>query len=153
MTTKKPAARTTKAASPKASATPAPVTAAQAVPAAGAPRLAAVPAAAPVQPADEPIAVTVREPVLKKKELIERVVEASGMKRKDVKPIVESTLKVLGDALSAGAGLVLPPFGKAKINRQKDLASGEMMIIKLRRDGPAYEASRDADEDLAKDDD
>jgi DNA-binding protein HU-alpha len=73
--------------------------------------------------------------VLRKKELFERVTEASGAKKRDVRLIVEATLKVLGDALAAGETLALPPFGKAKVNRQKDLASGEMLIVKLRRDG------------------
>lgn len=76
--------------------------------------------------ADEPV-------VMKKKELFDRVVAASGAKKKDVKPIVEATLKVLGDALSNGEELILPPFGKMKINRQREDNNGEMLILKLRR--------------------
>ncbi|MCC0064252.1 MAG: HU family DNA-binding protein [Defluviimonas sp.] len=87
--------------------------------------------------------------VLKKKELVERVVAASGVKKKDAKSVVEATLRVLGDALAAGEDLVLPPFGKAKVNRQKDLGSGEMLVIKLRRNGPAAKPADGEDETLA----
>lgn len=79
--------------------------------------------------------LTAKEPggALRKKDLLERVVEATGAKKKDFKPIVEATLKLLGDALSSGDDLVLPPLGKAKVNRQKDLGSAEMLVIRLRR--------------------
>ena len=144
MATKKPANQTTKS-TPRKTATAA----------AGPGGTEATPSTPPKPEAgaEEAITVTVREPMLKKKELIDRVVEATGAKRKDAKSVVEATLKVLGDALSAGEGLALPPLGKAKINRQKDLASGEMLIIKLRRGGPGESAPSDVDEALAKDDD
>lgn len=86
-------------------------------------------------------------PTLRKKELIERVVKASGIKKKDAKPVIEAMLQVLGDALTAGEELVLPPFGKAKVNRQKDLAQGEMMIVKLRRRGDTADAVPAGDDD------
>jgi DNA-binding protein HU-alpha len=52
----------------------------------------------------------------------------------------------MGDALTAGEELILPPFGKAKVNRQKDLSSGEMLIVKLRRNDqqPAAPKRQDA---------
>ncbi|MFZ1727848.1 MAG: HU family DNA-binding protein [Albidovulum sp.] len=81
---------------------------------------------------ETPLTVEV-QPVLRKKELFERVVTISGAKKRDVKSIVEATLQVLGDALASGESLALPPFGRAKVNRQKDLASGEMLMVRLRR--------------------
>jgi DNA-binding protein HU-alpha len=81
-------------------------------------------------------APVVREGTLRKKELVERVAEVSGAKKKVVKGIVEATLKVLGDALSRDEVLALPPFGKAKVNRQKDTGGGEMLIVKIRRAAP-----------------
>lgn len=87
-------------------------------------------------PTAEAVVVDTDRNVLRKKELFERVVEATGAKKKDVKPIVEATLKALGDALSSGDELVLPPLGKAKVNRQKDLGSAEMLVIRLRRAEP-----------------
>jgi DNA-binding protein HU-alpha len=95
-------------------------------------------------PTAEAVVVETDQKVLRKKELFERVVEVTGAKKKDVKPIVEATLKALGDALSSGDELVLPPLGKAKVNRQKDLGSAEMLVIRLRRqDEKPAEATTD----------
>ncbi len=51
---------------------------------------------------------------LRKKDLVDRVVAASGAKKKQVKDIVAHTLKVLGDAIGKGEQLHLPPFRPAK---------------------------------------
>ena len=51
---------------------------------------------------------------LRKKDLVDRVVAASGAKKKQVKDIVAHTLKVLGDAMGKGEHLNLPPFRPAK---------------------------------------
>lgn len=72
---------------------------------------------------------------LKKQELVERIVKASGAKKKDVKLIIEAALGVLGDALSAGEELNLPPLGKMKVNRQRQEGNSEILILKLRRGG------------------
>ena len=127
----------------KTSATPAKTTRASAATKTAAPFNKAAPTEKPASestaasvtrlPTAEPQAAVTEEKVLRKKELFERVVEATGAKKKDVKPIVEATLKALGDALSAGGDLVLPPFGKAKVSKQKDLGSAEMLVIRLRR--------------------
>ncbi len=87
---------------------------------------------------------------LRKKELIERVAKAAGAKKKDAREIVEATLTVLGEALAAGETLALPPFGKARVNRHRDVAGGgEMLTVKLRRSGPARDGAP-ADEPLAE---
>ncbi len=52
---------------------------------------------------------------LRKKDLVDRVVAASGAKKKQVKDIVAHTLKVLGDAIGKGEQLHLPPFRPAKL--------------------------------------
>lgn len=72
---------------------------------------------------------------LKKQELVERIVKASGAKKKDVKLIMEAAMGVLGDALSAGEELNLPPLGKMKVNRQRQEGNSEILILKLRRGG------------------
>jgi nucleoid DNA-binding protein len=105
----------------------------KAKPAVAAPVAMPTPPAAPVPAAAISPVVVTPAPVLKKKELLERVIKAAGGKKKDVKEIVEAMLVVLGDALSRGEELNLPPLGRAKVNRQKDLASGEMLVVKLRR--------------------
>jgi nucleoid DNA-binding protein len=70
---------------------------------------------------------------LRKKDLIDKVVTITGAKKALVRDVVEATLTVLGDALSKGAMLNLPPFGKAKVARASDAASGRPMTVKLRR--------------------
>lgn len=69
--------------------------------------------------------------VLKVKELVEQVAKASGAKKKDLKEIIEAVLAELGQALSEGKELNLPPLGKAKVNRQK----GDLLVVKLKRSG------------------
>ncbi|SER97896.1 DNA-binding protein HU-alpha [Tranquillimonas rosea] len=75
----------------------------------------------------------VSAPELKKKDLIDRVVAASGVKKRDAKPAVEATLAVLGEALSEGRDLNLPPLGKTKINNVKDKANARVLNLRLRR--------------------
>jgi hypothetical protein len=71
--------------------------------------------------------------MMRKKELIDTVVERSGIKKKDAKPVVEAMLAVLGSAIADGRELNLQPFGKLKVNRSKDVPNGKVMICKLRR--------------------
>ena len=72
-------------------------------------------------------------PDLKKNEFIDRVVEASGMKRKDVKPIVEATLAELGKAIEAGEQLNVEPLGKIKVKNEKRLPNAKVFVTRLRR--------------------
>ncbi|SEO02317.1 DNA-binding protein HU-alpha [Pseudorhodobacter antarcticus] len=91
-------------------------------------------------------------PMLKKQALVDRVVTATGAKKKDVKLILEAALGVLGDALSAGEELNLPPLGKVKVNRQKTEGGAEVLILKLRRGGGKVGAAQDPNEGVAEDD-
>ncbi|WP_229801298.1 HU family DNA-binding protein [Tateyamaria omphalii] len=75
--------------------------------------------------------------MMRKKELIDAVVARSGMKKKDIKPAVEATLAVLGEALGDGRALNLQPMGKVKINREKKLASGRLLIARIRQNDPS----------------
>jgi len=84
---------------------------------------------------DAPQAV-ILGPVMRKKELIETVVSRSGMKKKDVKPVVETLLAVMGDALSDNRELNLPPFGQLKVRKEKQLRNGRMVVAKIRQTKP-----------------
>lgn len=75
----------------------------------------------------------VAPPELKKKELVDRVVARSGVKKKDAKPAVEAALAVLGEALANGEELNLQPFGKLKINREKVAGNHRIIVCKLRQ--------------------
>jgi len=72
-------------------------------------------------------------PMLKKKELIDRVVAASGLKKKDVKPAIEATLAVLGRALSDGEELNLQPLGKVKVKNRADKPNGTVINCRIRQ--------------------
>ena len=95
----------------------------------------AAPAKAAATPAADTAPKAAETPAkdLKKPELIRRVVETSGMKKKDVKPVVEAMLKELGDALTNGETMNLQPFGKVQVNRTVDKGNGEVLVVKVRR--------------------
>ncbi len=69
---------------------------------------------------------------IKKPELIERVMAETGMKKKDVKPVVEAMLAVLGRALTKGEDLTVPPLGKLMVKRTKEAANATIVTVKLR---------------------
>jgi DNA-binding protein HU-alpha len=101
----------------------------------GGPR--AVPAAPKVLPkvvtvTDGPV---VNAPDMKKKELIDLVVERSGIKKKDAKPVVEAMLAVLGESIAKGRELNLQPLGKLRINRSEEKSNGRVIVCKLRQSG------------------
>ncbi len=87
--------------------------------------------------------------MIRKKDFIERIVAESGAKKGDVRLIAETALKVLGDALSKGEALNLPPLGRAKITRTIDKNDGEVLVIKLRRNTPNDAGEKTSSEPLA----
>jgi len=87
--------------------------------------------------------------VLGKRELVDRVVAASGIKKKAAKPVVEAMLKELGDALSREEALNLQPFGKASIKRNKDMPNAEVIELRLRRSKLAVQAAEASAQDPA----
>jgi DNA-binding protein HU-alpha len=101
------------------------------------------PAATPVV-VDSPELV-VSGPMMRKKELVDLVVERSGIKKKDAKPVVEAMLAVLGEAITDSRELNLHPMGKLKVRRVKQLPNGRVMMTKIRQStGP--DSSGDKDE-------
>ena len=86
-----------------------------------------------------------------KRELIDRVVVASGIKKKAAKPVIEAMLKELGDALSRGENLNLQPFGKGIVKSRKDLENAEIVELRLRRSKLAVKAAEAAAEAIAED--
>ena len=71
--------------------------------------------------------------VLRKRELVDAAVSRSGVKKKDAKPVVEAVLAELATALAEGRELALQPLGRLKINREKALPDGRVIIAKLRQ--------------------
>lgn len=71
--------------------------------------------------------------VLQKKIFIDRVVAATGVSKTEARPIIEATLKQLGQALAAGETLAVPPFGRARVERHVDMRGSEVITLRLRR--------------------
>lgn len=88
-------------------------------------------------------------PELKKKDLIDLVTERSGVKKNAVKPVVEALLAVLGEEMAKGRDLNLAPMGKLKVTRIKQMASGRIVICKLRQSDAASDAEKAAKDPLA----
>jgi DNA-binding protein len=84
------------------------------------------------------------QPDLKKKELIDLVVERSNIKKKDAKPVVEAMLAVLGETIASGRELNLQPLGKLRINRSTDKGNGRVIICKLRQSLGTASGPKDA---------
>lgn len=96
------------------------------------PAAAAVVSAAPKATIVETVTPVVAGLPIKKPELIERVMAETGMKKKDVKPVVEAMLTVLGRTLAGGEELTVPPLGKVMIKRIKDVANARILTLKVR---------------------
>lgn len=75
----------------------------------------------------------VSDPDMKKKELIDLVVERTGVKKRDAKPSVEAALAVLGEVLASGRELNLPPLGKVRINRATDNGGVRVITCRIRQ--------------------
>ena len=102
-----------------------------------------------------PLSVEAVEPVvplqaLRLRDLVDRVAEASGGNKKDLRGVIEATLTVLGQAIDAGEVLNLPPLGKLRVTRA---ASGETgaVTLKLRRGGGGKANEKADKEGLAED--
>ena len=72
-------------------------------------------------------------PVMKKRELMQLVAAQADLSNKKVKPVMEAMLQVLGDAIAEGRELNLQPFGRMKINRQKDVGHARVTVAKIRQ--------------------
>lgn len=91
---------------------------------------AAKPAVTPTIVSEKPVVAAAD---LRKSDFIDKIVLRTGMKKKDVKPVIEATMKLLGDALEEGREVNFPELGKVKVNREKELAGAKVIICKVRR--------------------
>jgi len=97
------------------------------------PRRKTAPATAVKAPATTAKPAKVAGPMIRRKELVERIVARSGLKPNAVKSALDAVLEEMGKALSAGEGMNIHPFGKVTINRQKVQGDKEIIICKVRR--------------------
>ncbi|MGV8985374.1 MAG: HU family DNA-binding protein [Cypionkella sp.] len=83
-------------------------------------------------PMDEAAGVVRDDSVLRMKALVDRVTDASGAKRKDVKTIVEAALIALGATLASGQSMNLPGLGHMRVAK-KATPEVPAMTLKLRQ--------------------
>ncbi|MDO6592071.1 hypothetical protein DS901_06115 [Loktanella sp. D2R18] len=85
--------------------------------------------------------------VLKKPQLFNEVVARTGLKKRDVKPAVEAALAVIGEALARGEELILPPMGKTRIIKSKELNNGASLLTMKFRTAKVDAVARPAADD------
>src|SRR6056297_1795291 len=90
---------------------------------------------------------------VKKKDLIDLVVERSGLKKKDAKPAVDAVIDVLAELIGEGRDLNLPPLGKIKHQRLRETPNARIIVLKLRQGKSDASRQDKAKESVAEDDD
>jgi hypothetical protein len=100
-------------------------------------------------PAQSDVASVDQPRVLRLKDIVEKVADLSGTKRHAAKPVIEATLRVLGDAFEAGEMVVAPSFGKARVRPANAAASGGAVTVKFRRNNRKGTDQPDQDQTLA----
>lgn len=69
----------------------------------------------------------------KKPDLLDQVVARTTLKKRDAKAAVDAALAIIGEAIARGDEVVLPPLGKIRVQKTKDLGEGsQVFTLKLR---------------------
>jgi hypothetical protein len=66
---------------------------------------------------------------IKKKPFLDEAIKRSGVEKKYAKPAIEAALALLSEALIDGKKVNLPPLGKIKVNREKDLPDAKVLKL------------------------
>ena len=69
---------------------------------------------------------------LSKKDLLERLVTESGMKKGEARNALNALLNVLHGALSEGKSISAAPLGKIKLTRRKQTPNGELAVLRVK---------------------
>ena len=94
----------------------------------------------------EAVKAPVAKVQLKKRDFIEQVTAKSGVKKPDAKAAIEATLALLAEALSSGQEVVVPPLGRIKVTREKEVKKGRVLMLRLQLDA----GDKDGTEPLAE---
>jgi nucleoid DNA-binding protein len=69
----------------------------------------------------------------KKPDLLDQITARTSVKKRDAKATIDAALAILGEALARGDDLVLPPLGKIRVVKSKELGEGaQALTLKLR---------------------
>ncbi|WP_306150916.1 HU family DNA-binding protein [Roseovarius sp. MMSF_3281] len=89
--------------------------------------------------------------MLRKKELMDAVIERSGVRKKFAKPVIEAMMEVMGEAIGEGRDLNLPPFAKIKQQRTKDSSNVRVTVAKIRQSKAKKSEAGEGDAENPKD--
>ena len=87
------------------------------------------------QASAEPVATPSHDQtdMMKKPDLLDAVVAKTNLKKRDVKPALEAAFAIMADALRDGQALNLPPLGKMRVIKSKEMEGGASVVtVKLR---------------------
>ena len=100
-------------------------------------------AKATAKPSDKPALKAVTAPksdskpkakieALKRRALLEAVAMRVGFKRTDARDVMDAVLVEMAEALDQGRDLILPPFGKVMLRKDKDGQDGRPMVARIK---------------------
>ncbi len=98
---------------------------------------------ATAKPSDKPALKAVTAPkfeskpkakieALKRRALLEAVAMRVGFKRTDARDVMDAVLVEMAEALDQGRDLILPPFGKVMLRKDKDGQDGRPMVARIK---------------------
>lgn len=98
---------------------------------------------ATAKPSDKPALKAVTAPksdskpkakieALKRRALLEAVAMRVGVKRTDAREVMDAVLVEMAEALDQGRDLILPPFGKVMLRKDKDGQDGRPMVARIK---------------------
>lgn len=68
---------------------------------------------------------------VRKKDFVDRVAAASGARKPDVRKVVDATLALIAERVGAGDELILPPFGRVRMVKEKDNGKARIAILRV----------------------
>ncbi|WP_110549061.1 MULTISPECIES: HU family DNA-binding protein [Yoonia] len=93
--------------------------------------------------ADSSASETAAPMPLKKPDLLDQLATRSGLKKRDAKLALDATLALIGEALARGDDLLLPPLGRVRVVKAKDLGAGaQLLTLKLRSGKDASQSGK-----------
>ncbi len=75
--------------------------------------------------------------LLKRRDFIARVAARSGLPQGEARDAVDAVLAAMSEAIGRGEDLLLPPFGKLMVKREKQTARGSVRSLRLVSRNPA----------------
>jgi DNA-binding protein HU-alpha len=85
---------------------------------------------------------------VKKKDFVEKVTAAAGVKKAEARAVVDAALAIIADRVLAGDELNLPPLGKLRLMKEKDTGKARIATLRLQ-----VASGEEASDPLAEGDD